>query len=295
MNIREFEEKKEQFLIYITQKKNRAAYTARAYRTDLQQFHLFWQDTLTEKPEIDLLEALSLFVEALYNRTIDRSSIARKISCLNSFKKFLAEQGIVIPLSLKRPYVPAYIPAPMDLLQINNLLEKITPEAIPTKHPLRDIAILNLFYETGIRSSELVAAEVQALNLFQKTITIRGKRIRERVVSFSDKTKVNLEHYLKRERAPISCPEERLFINRQGAPITTRSVQRMCAMFRQFLQEKYPITPHLLRHSHAVHLLQSGIDIEVVQELLGHKTRASTQRYTQAPTWKQFRNSSKYG
>ena len=114
----------------------------------------------------------------------------------------------------------------------------------------------------------------------EKTIRIMGKGRRERMALFGGKAKEKLLRYLKKERVPVKDKNEKLFLNNRDLALSTRSVQRICEMFRTFLNIKRPLTPHKLRHSFATHMLNQGTDLRVVQELLGHKTLSSTEKYT---------------
>ena len=145
---------------------------------------------------------------------------------------------------------------------------------------LNNKAIFETFYATGIRCSELINITLGDIDFKHKTMRISGKGRKERIVLFGNKAKNKIEQYVKTERNGSDSPETTLFLNYRGNKLTTRSVQRVFAMFRQFLKIDKPITPHKIRHSFATHLLNQGVDLRVVQELLGHKTLASTEKYT---------------
>ena len=145
---------------------------------------------------------------------------------------------------------------------------------------MRDKAILELLYATGIRCSELVNICFNDINLEEKTIRIFGKGRKERIVLFGNKAKKQLVRYITAERETVAHKDEAVFLNFRGGQLSSRSVQRIIEMFRKFLQLERPITPHKLRHSFATHLLNQGADLRMVQELLGHQTLASTEKYT---------------
>ena len=160
------------------------------------------------------------------------------------------------------------------------MLDSVQEEQLPSRSPVRDKAILELLYATGIRCSELVSIRFQDINWAEKTILIQGKGNKERIALFGEKAKKKVQEYLLKERQQPEAYDDPLFVNNRNTALTTRSIQRIVAMFRKFLKIDKPLTPHKLRHSFATHLLNQGTDLRVVQELLGHKTVASTEKYT---------------
>ncbi len=137
-----------------------------------------------------------------------------------------------------------------------------------------------MLYSTGIRCAELVAIKLSDVHIQERTIRISGKGKKERLVLFGGKAQEKISRYLTLERPKSSNGQEPLFLNYQGNQLTTRSIQRICRMFEQFLPERKTLTPHVMRHSFATHLLRNGADIRCVQELLGHASLSTTERYT---------------
>jgi integrase/recombinase XerC len=146
--------------------------------------------------------------------------------------------------------------------------------------PIRDKAIFELIYATGIRCAELMAISFKDIDMDNKSIRIKGKGNKERMVLFGEKAKDKLLSYLDKERPRVYNQNEFLFIQTNGKSLNHRAVQRVFEIFREFLAIKRNITPHKIRHSFATHLLNQGADLRVVQELLGHKSLSSTERYT---------------
>lgn len=285
MKLKEFSTKKEEFITYLEVEKNLSENTRRAYQSDLTQFHEFWQISKErQKMELPLRQILERFFVALYHKKIDKSSIARKISCFQSFAKFLKANGEELSLKLTRPRLDKKLPIYLSIDEIMHLLDKVKPEDLNTKRPYRDKAIFELLYATGIRCSELVTISVGDIDFDEKIIRISGKGNKERIVLFGNKAKEQLFNYLERERPQPNSNEDILFLNNRNKPLTPRSVQRVCEMFRMHLNIKRKITPHKLRHSFATHLLNQGADLRVVQELLGHATLSSTEKYTHVST-----------
>lgn len=276
-----FKEKKNEFLLYLEVEKNLSANTQRAYASDLEQFILFWESlTSDDKKHLTLRQIIERYLTSLFYKKIDKSSIARKFSCFKSFERFLLSQGIKLNLKLKRPRIDKKLPIYLSVDEMFFLLDSIKDEELLSKNPVRDKAILELLYATGIRCSELVTIEIQHLDMTAKTIVIKGKGSSERMVLFGQKAHEKLTAYFKQERSTVKTGDEKLFLNNRFEPLTARSIQRIVENFRKFLKIQRPITPHKIRHSFATHLLNQGADLRAIQELLGHKSLTSTEKYT---------------
>jgi integrase/recombinase XerC len=281
MRLSEFQEKKDEFLRHIKVEKNLSSNTCRAYSADLKQFLEFWQRiSTTEKIELPFRQTLERFLVSLYHKKIDKASIARKLSSFKTFEKYLRAYGVELSLNLTRPRLDKKLPVYLSVDEIFHLLDTVKDEELPSKRPLRDKAIFELFYATGIRCSELVSIKIGDIDLTQKVIRIFGKGRRERFVLFGDKAKIKITEYLLKERPAVQSNTEHLFLSFRNTPLTQRSIQRIMEMFRKFLKIERAITPHKLRHSFATHLLNQGVDLRVIQELLGHQTLSSTEKYT---------------
>jgi integrase/recombinase XerC len=281
-----FKEKIKDFITYLEVERNLSMHTVRAYQTDLERFLVFWQTILNNntQEQITLNRAFERYCVALYHEQIEKSSIARKISCMKSFISFLKTLGVVVPLTLTRPRLDKKLPLYLSVDEIFHVLDTIKHDELPTRKPFRDKAVFELLYATGIRCSELVQIKISDIDIEQKTIRIYGKGKKERIALFGTKAKEIMLSYLSHERPAVLHQNERLFLNNRNEPLTTRSVQRIIEMFRAFLKIKKKLTPHKLRHSFATHLLNQGVDLRTLQELLGHKTLASTEKYTHVST-----------
>ena len=183
-------------------------------------------------------------------------------------------------LKLKRPRIDKKLPVYFSVDEIFHLLDSIKNEELPTRHPIRDKAIFELLYATGVRCSELVNICIKDIDMESKVIRIIGKGKKERLVLFGIKAQEKIVEYFHKERPVVEHQHEPLFLNYRYGKLTSRSVQRIIKMFRLFLRIERPLTPHKLRHSFATHLLNQGADLRAVQELLGHKTLSSTEKYT---------------
>lgn len=272
---------KDDFITYLRIEKNLSDHTVRAYESDLKQFFNFWNQLgPDDKKLLSTRQIIERYLVNLFHKKIDKSTIARKFSCFKSFEKFLKTQGIVLKLKLQRPRLDKKLPIYLSVDEIFYLLDTIADDQLPTKKPSRDKAIFELLYATGVRCSELVAIRFKDLDMAGRTIRIIGKGKRERIVLFGQKAHDKLQQYLDNERPRPADVNEHLFLNNRTEPLTVRTVQRIFEMFRSFLKFEKHITPHKIRHSFATHLLNQGVDLRTVQELLGHKTLSSTEKYT---------------
>ena len=281
MTSKEFAQQVTNFLEYLRVERNLAINTIRAYRADLQLFVLFWQ-SLSESDQValSLRQIVERYLVSLYYKKIDKSSIARKFSCFQSLSKYLQREGTELNLDLKRPRLDKKLPVFLTIEEITHLLDTVPEDELPTPYPIRNKAIFELLYATGVRCSELVGIRLSDIDGAHKTIRIRGKGQKERIVLFGCKAYDRIMSYMKEERPRPHSPDEPLFLSKNRKKLTSRSVQRIVEMFRPFLKIDRPITPHKLRHSFATHLLNQGVDLRVVQELLGHKSLSSTEKYT---------------
>ena len=284
MILAEFREKIDDFLVYLEVEKNVSSHTLRAYRSDLNQLMIFWERVEQKDPEVagDIGQVIRRFVHSLYFKKIAKTSLARKLSCMRSIANHLANQGITIPANFKSPRLDRKLPSILTVDEIFYLLDGLKAEDLPSSFPLRDKAVFELLYATGVRCAELVSIRVQDVDFKGKSIIVSGKGRKSRQVLFGEKAKQSLEIYLEKERPFLveQTDSEFLFLNYAGGQLTTRSVQRICSMFQKFLKSERKLTPHKIRHSFATHMLNQGVDIRVVQELLGHKTLATTEIYT---------------
>lgn len=278
MTLQEFKIKKEEFISFLEVEKNLSKHTKSAYNSDLDQFIFFW-NKLEQAGPTSIKNTIDRFFIYLFNKRINSSSIARKVSCFKSLEKFLKRSEIKLDLHLTRPRLEKKLPVYLSIQEITNLLD-VHAYKLPTKCPLREKAILELLYATGIRCSELVNIKMQNIDFNQKTVLVKGKGSKERIALFNNTTKEKILNYIEVERSAIEHPSEFLFLNNRDEQLSTRAIQRTLKMFRKFLNIEKSITPHKIRHSFATHLLNKGVDIRTLQELLGHKSLSSTEKYT---------------
>ncbi|MCL4380003.1 tyrosine-type recombinase/integrase [Candidatus Dependentiae bacterium] len=281
MVVSEFAASMAQFIQHLRVEKGLAKNTVISYMLDLRQLLEFWQQLdATVATNTPLLTALDKYFMLLYKNKCTNSTIARKVSCLRSFERFMERQGQLLNLQLARPTIEKRLPVFLTVDQMFALLDQVKPEDLPTQHPLRDIAILELLYATGIRVAELTNIKCHEIDMQNKTILIQGKGRQQRIALFGAKAAEKINNYLQQERPPLVTATDPLFVNNRHEQLSSRAVQRTIKRFSGFLQIARPITPHKIRHTFATHLLAQGVDLRVVQELLGHRSLSSTEKYT---------------
>jgi integrase/recombinase XerC len=290
------------FLDHLSLNRNASAHTVDAYASDLAQFLAFTATARGCTPEelrpsqVDLT-GIRAFMADLYRQGQARTSVSRKLSALRAFGRYLRREGVIeqdpatMAVAPKREHK---VPAHLSVDEMTRLLEM--PDA---SEPLgrRDRAILELFYASGLRLSELVQLDLGDVNLSARIVRVMGKGKKERLVPFNTTTRAALAAWLKdraalREAAVVAAPpgnasrrrgesrREPVFVNFRGTRLTGRSVQRLVARYVAGCSTRFGISPHALRHSFATHLLEHGADLRAIQELLGHVQLSTTQRYT---------------
>jgi len=291
------------FLEHLRLNRNASAHTAAAYESDIAQFLDFTAQQLAIsalEPEHLQLGAIRAFMAELYRQGHARTSVARKLSALRAFGRYLRREGLIETdpaLLAASPKRERKIPAHLSIDEMTRLLEM--PDV---SDPLgcRDRAILEVFYASGLRLSELVGLDLDDVNLRARIVRVMGKGAKERLVPFNTATESSVREWLKaravlranpnaerrsesrepRAQSRRAQSREPLFLNFRGARLTGRSVQRLVARYVASCSTRFGISPHALRHSFATHLLERGADLRAIQELLGHVQLSTTQRYT---------------
>ena len=277
------------FLDYLTYERNVSGNTVAAYRNDLESFVAFLcNDYFTmARDQIDLRRIDHLAVRAylahLARRKLSRSSIARHLSALRSFFKYLMREAVVDANPARTVATPKrekHLPSVMQPSDIALLLEQ--PD-LSTPLGLRDRAFLELLYASGLRIAELVGIDIDDVELRARLVKVRGKGAKERIVPFGSKAEEAMRAWLPAREAPAE--EAALFTNYRGGRITQRSVRRLFDGYVRAAALRAGISPHTMRHSFATHLLNAGADLRAIQELLGHASLSTTQKYTHLNDW----------
>lgn len=265
------------FIQYITIEKQLSINTINSYQRDLKHFEDYFKDyALTSLDEYQL----SLYVGSLYDENLSKNSIARKISCLKSFFKFLyikdylpKNNAILLQLPKKQTKLPQYLTNEEILSLLNTFKD--------TDVGKRNKAMFLTLYYTGIRVSELINIKLSDWFQHDEYLKIKGKGNKERIIPLNKELLLVLDEYNKKTRPFISKTlSDYLFINEKGKPITRQGFYKIIKTACQAALITKNVSPHTLRHSFATHLLNNGIDLRTVQILLGHSDISTTQIYT---------------
>jgi integrase/recombinase XerC len=293
-----------EFLDHLRLNQNASDHTVRAYESDLTQFLAFLSSHLgRRKSEVSAADVDHIHIRAflgdLHRRGNSRASAARKLAAIRTFARYLRREGILDgdPAALVgTPRREQRLPAHLGEAEMSRLLEM--PDG-STPLGRRDRAILELFYASGLRLSELVGLNLEDVNLSGRIVRVLGKGGKERIIPFNRTTEAALRAWMadgeslgggqppKKGGQPhfsgssmkkrVAVP---LFLNYQGGRLSTRSVDRLVRKYMAACSTRLGISPHALRHSFATHLLERGADLRAIQELLGHVRLSTTQRYT---------------
>lgn len=296
--VERFEEGAEAFCNYLDVNRNLSAHTLRAYQADIRDF-LAWMpgylgpEAHVEEPDETLMRELpSRYIAALGGRQLSRTTLARKASSLKTFFKFLMKERYFaehsLPIVFHRPKLQRRLPDFLSAEEVDTLLVAARQEANPILRA-RNRAIIEVLFTSGIRVGELTALDRGHVNFEQAELLIQGKGGRQRISFLSRKALEALEEYIallegEGLRDGQLDGETPLFLNRNGGRLNVRSVRRILLDTAEAAGLSKAIHPHVFRHSFATHLLNNGVDLRIVQELLGHASIRSTQIYTHVST-----------
>jgi len=276
------------FVEYLQFQRNYSEHTLRNYRSDLLEFHHYLtrggKDTHLHPRQIDHI-SIRDFLGHLHQKGNAKTSIARKLATIRSFFRYLYSEGKV-PSNPARlvhsPRLPERTPRFLTVREVETILELPDPG---TARGIRDRAILELLYASGLRVSELVSINLEDLSLEQQVTKVYGKGKKERLVPFGKKAEQALRHYIEKRGALLrrqrtARDPNAFFLNLRGSRISARSVERNLKEYIKKSALLLDVHPHLFRHSFATHLLNNGADLRCIQELLGHENLSTTQKYT---------------
>jgi integrase/recombinase XerC len=272
------------FLRHLVRERNASPNTIRAYGEDLAQLAEHLRGELGRDPRPEDADHLAIrgFLAELHRRGVARSSAARKLAAVRTFFRYLCREGRLATNParvLATPRREKRIPEVLDEAQVQALLDM--PGA--GLDAVRGRAILELLYATGMRCAELVALDVGEVDLGARMVRVLGKGRKERVVLFGHRAQASLRAWLA-ERRRVRPKTDALFLNARGGRLTDRSVRTLVARRVKHTALVRRCSPHTLRHSFATHLLTRGADLRAIQELLGHASLSTTQRYTHVDT-----------
>lgn len=275
----------EEYLDYLTTEKGYSGNTLAAYRNDLVQFHQYNMDQsgVTEWNQVSQNKIID-YILHMKELEYASSTVARKVAAVKSFFHYLHNEGVVNndpTLTLESPKVKKHLPKAISEDDVERLLAE--PGKSDSPKSLRDSALLEILYATGMRVTELVSLNVQDVDLEAGTIYCLGKGDRERVVPIYDQAAQVLAKYLSDGRPALihEASEQALFLNHRGERLTRQGLWLIIKYYVDVIGIEGEVTPHTLRHSFATHMLHGGAKLRDVQKLLGHANISTTQVYTQ--------------
>ncbi len=272
----------ESYIRCLIAEKNLSPLTLRNYRSDLVELAYYLEREEGIGPLELTRQSFRRFLAHLRGREVAGASVARKVSTARGFYRYLAREGVLeaSPLAgINTPKHERRLPGILSKEQLTLLIE--AADESDTPQGVRNRAILELMYAAGVRLSEIVSLESGSVNLSERTMIVRGKGNKERMVLFGTGAESALRRYLQAARPALARgPTNALFLNRDGGRLSGRSVQQIVRRHALKAGIDQRVYPHLLRHSFATHLLDGGAELRVVQELLGHASASTTQIYT---------------
>jgi integrase/recombinase XerC len=296
------------YLDYLKYERNASPKTILNYGLDLQQFHRFVTPPDLPTPSLSQIDhrLIREYLGFLYDRKLEKSSVSRKLSALRSLFRFCIREKLVKTNPAKlipSPKLPRRLPTVLTPEEMNNFLDDLgamEPHVNPKRSlpperreaearlvPARDRAIFELLYSSGLRASELTGLDLMNIDTEAKTVFVLGKGRKERIVPFGSKAEIALQAYWPVRQQIIHSTrtkpdQQAVFLSCFGGRLTTQGVYRIIKKYSRLANTNWDMHPHSLRHAFATHLLADGADLRAIQELLGHKQLASTQRYTHA-------------
>ena len=270
-------------MLTLEKERNFSLHTIKAYKNDLNRFNYFLDNTLSRKKLTKInRNDIRKFLAEEYNNGYSSKTVARRLATIKSYFKYLVKTELIqenISIHINSPKVPKKLPNFVDKNLIDTLMK--TP-SLDTHIGIRDRAVLELFYSTGMRLSELVNMNIGDFEINKKLIRVIGKGNKERMIPYGRTAESAIKNYLKIRNLSLkpAFANKPLFVNSSEKRISKRTIQRRMNNYIKLVADGKRIGPHLLRHTFATHLLDNGADIRAVKDLLGHSSLSSTQIYT---------------
>ncbi len=264
--------------------RNVSPHTVRCYETDLDQVIAYFTppggETLAAA-DLDML-GLREWLGGLYAQELEAATLRRKLAALRSFFKFLLRNGAVtknFARLLKTPKAAKKLPRVPTEEQTGTLVDGVAADKFNRPYPKRDLAIFEMLYGCGVRISELVGLNLEDIDRADRWLRVRGKGKKERQVPYASKAADALEAWLLERKAAEGVTA--VFVNHRGVRLSDRGARAIVSFYARFVSGDASVHPHTLRHAFATHLLADGADLRSIQELLGHTSLSTTQKYTQ--------------
>jgi integrase/recombinase XerD len=271
------------FINFLQVERNLSANTIAAYRNDLTRYLDFLQEAGVDDLQLVNFNLIQDYINLLSELGLAAASLARNFSALRAFHRFLVSENLSSndPTELlQSPRLPRRLPQVLDLVEIERLMTVID---VSTSKGIRDRAIIETLYSTGVRVSELINLKMADVYFHQGVIRVLGKGSKERIVPFGSRAAQALKQYITAVRALLirfRRSRDFLFLNFRGGPLSRMGVWKIIQEYVRLADIQKPVSPHVFRHSFATHLLEGGANLRAVQELLGHADIATTQIYT---------------
>ena len=270
---------------FLSSERNYSKHTLKAYIADIKEFGLVLKDMgliSADNGEIDFAHMdetpIRTFISRLYGKN-KRVSISRKLASIRTFYEFLIRNGTIKSNPAKLVPTPKGEKRLPTFLTVDEVVKLVETPGSDNVYESRDRAILELLYSCGLRVSELVGINLNNLDLTSMSVKVLGKGNKERMVPLGSKACTAIKTYL-RQRLDLKPEDDYLFVNSRGGRLSTRSIDRIIKKYAAISGIPKNISPHVLRHTFATHLLGGGADLRAIQEMLGHKSLSTTQRYT---------------
>ena len=269
------------YLIYLSKERGYSEHTVYAYKTDLNRFSNFLKSQSSSILEAKK-EHIREFMADEFERGLNPKTVSRRLAALKSFYDYCVEIKEIESnpaIFVESPKLPSTLPDYLDLSKLSDILSMPQQETLIGS---RDLAMMELFYSTGMRLSELVNLNVNHLDFFHQIVKVTGKGKKERLIPFGKQAKDSIKNYLKMRniKGNFQLVSDSLFVSNRNKRVSQRTVQRRVRMYLASFAGSGSSGPHTLRHAFATHLLERGADIRSVKELLGHDSLSSTQIYT---------------
>jgi integrase/recombinase XerC len=266
------------FLLFLEKVQGSSANTVSAYGRDLGEYLDYLDD---RGMSLDSAESVRSYLGHMFGKKYARSTMARKVSSIRSFCRYLVREGVLETNpcdSITAPKIPKSNPRFLSLEEITALLDSTAGDR---PIDLRDMAIWELFYSSGVRVSELAGINTGDWDPDGSLIRVRGKGSKTRIIPLGDRASDRIRKYLQHSgRWPIPEDSAPMFLNHQGSRLSVRGIQKRLETRLRNCGLDTRISPHVIRHTFATHLLDSGADLRAIQEMLGHESLQTTQRYT---------------
>ena len=273
----------QEFLNYIKIERNLTQNTIAAYKNDLTRYYYFIKEQKIITPDKITVQIIREYINTLAELGMSGNSMARNISTLRSFHGYLLEENYIDdnPTEfIQAPKLSMKLPQVLDVDEIETILKQVD---LSTNKGVRDYALIETLYSTGVRVSELISIKQRDLFLKEHLIRVFGKGNKERIVPFGKNAFNSISNYLTEVRTTLAHKrksEDMLFLNMRGTPISRMGIWKIIRQYVQLAEIKKTVSPHVFRHSFATHLLEGGANLRAVQEMLGHSDISTTQIYT---------------